>query len=236
MSASTLELDQDDMTARLTLDSFTGQTTVFSQRKGITENDIQTRLGALNQKNGLVGLVLIVLMPTLSSDPSNTPAPMYFTRYSVQVIDWPALRRTATGVRISAETMAERVRQILHFSSFGRGQSLFFDGMEPLAMQDPNQISYVVHFKKKGADTAVAKVNGVAISPLTGTAPQTLTMTCSTVGALIWYTVDGSYPSSLNPTAVQYTAPFSQATAATIRAAAELAGSQQGDPAQAILS
>lgn len=220
--SSTLELDQDDMTARLTLDSFTGQTTVFSQRKGITENDIQTRLGALNQKSGLVGLVLIVLMPALSPDPSNTPAPMYFTRYSVQVIDWPALRRAPGGIGISAETMAERVRQVLHFFSFGRGQTLYFDGMEPVAMSNPNQISYAVHFKKKGADTPVQKVNGVLITPTSGTIPQTVTMTCTTPGASIWYTTDGSYPDSLNPTATKYTAPVLIAAVCTVRAAAEV--------------
>lgn len=221
--SSTLELDQDDMTARLTADSVCGLVTVFSQRKGITENDVQTRLAALNSKGGLVGLVLIVLMPKLIPQEANTPGAMYATRYTVQVIDWPAVRRIPTGgIEISAESMAERVRQILHFASFGRGQSLFFDGMDPLPMSDPNQISYAINFRKMGADTPVTKVANVLISPTTGTVPQLITMTCGTVGAVIWYTTDGSYPSSVNPTATQYTAPFTQSVAATIRAIAEM--------------
>lgn len=240
--SSTLELDQDDITARLTADATCGQVTVFSQRKGITENDVQTRLGALNQKGGLVGLVLIVLMPKLIAQEANTPGAMYATRYSVQVIDWPAIRRQLVGgIEISAETMAERVRQILHFSSFGRGQSLFFDGMEPLPMADPNQISYAISFRKMGADTPVTKCANVAISPTSGVHPQTVTLTCGTAAASIYYSTDGSYPSSVGAaatpqTSTLYTVPFVQASACTLRAAAEKTGMQQSDPAKAIFT
>lgn len=221
--SSTLELDQDDITARLMADPVCGTVKVFSQRKGITENDIMTGLGALNSQDGKIGLVLIVLMPRLQPEEANTPAAMYATRYSVQVIDWPVMRRQADGgIQLSAETMAERVRQILHFCSFGRGQSLFFDGMEPLPMRDETQISYQISFRKKGADTPVTKCAAVAISPTSGEVPQTITMTCGTAGAQIWYTTDGSYPSSLNPTATLYAGPFILDEAATVRAAAEM--------------
>lgn len=235
---STLELDQDDMAARLTQDAVTGLVTVFSQRKGITENDVQTRLGALNAKGGLTGLVLIVLMPKLIPQEANTPGAMYFTRYSVQVIDWPAIRRqTSGGISISAESMAERVRQILHFAGFGRGQSLFFDGMDPLPMADPNQISYAISFRKVGADTPIPKCAVVAISPKGGNAPvdfTTFTLSCATAGAAIYYTTDGSYPGSTNPAAILYTGPVTVNESFTVRAAAERAGFQQSDPASAI--
>lgn len=235
--SSTLELDQDDITARLIVDPVCGQVAVFSQRKGVTENDIQTRLGALNQAGGKVGLVLIVLMPKLLAQQSNAPSAYYSTRYSVQVIDWPVMRRVAVGgIQLSAETIAERVRQILHFASFGRGQSLGFAGMEPLPMADPNQISYAINFDKLGADTAVTKCAAVAMSPQQGASPQTITLTCGTAGAAIYYTTDGSYPSSKNTAAVLYSAPFNQAVAGTVRAAAEKSGLQQSDPSQGIFT
>lgn len=233
--SSTLELDQDDMAARLSVDEVTGLVTVFAQRKGITENDIQTRLGALNSAGGQVGLVLIVLMPKLIPQEANTPAPMYYSRYTVQVIDWPAVRRQPVGgIEISAESMAERVRQILHAASFGRGQSLYFDGLDPIALADPNQISYLIHFKKVGADDRIPKVANVLLIPQTGDFPQTVTITCPTAGAAIWYTTDGSYPSSLNPTATLYSGPIAVSAALTVRAAAQLAGRQPGDPAQGV--
>lgn len=240
--SSTLELDQDDMAARLTADAVAGLTTTFAQRKGITENDVQTRLATLNQKGGLVGLVLIVLMPRLIPKEANTPAPMYDTRYTVQVIDWPAQRRQAVGgIQISAEEMAERVRQILHFASFGRGQSLFFDGMDPLPMNDPNQVSYGIHFRKVGADSAVTKCAVVAMSPTSGAVPQTVTMTCGTSGAAIYYSIDGSYPSAAAaaltpPTSFLYSAPVAITVAGTVRAAAQKTGLQQSDPSTAIFT
>ncbi len=229
--SSTLEFDQDDMTARLVADSVTGLVTVFSQRKGITENDIQTNLGALNQKSGLTGMCLIVLMPVLIPSESNTPSAMYATRYSVQVIDWPVVRRIPTGgIQITAESMAERVRQILHFASFGRGQSMYFDGMTPVAMKDEKQISYLVSFKKLGADTAVPKVAICSLSPNYGQVPQTVTVACATPGSTIYYTTDGSYPSSVNPTALVYTAPLNITVQTALRVAAEAPGYQQNDP------
>jgi hypothetical protein len=239
--SSTLELDQDDMTARLMADATCGQVTVFSQRKGITENDVKTRLAALNQTGGVVGLVLIVLMPKLLAQEANTPGAMYATRYSVQVIDWPAVRRQTTlGIQITAETMAERVRQILHFASFGRGQALFFDGMEPLPMADPNQISYAINFRKMGADTAVSKVATPTITP-NGGAVAEITLACSTSGAAIYYSVDGSYPSAIaaaaSPaTSTIYSVPFTPGAACTLRVAASKSGLQQSDPNQALFT
>ncbi len=236
--SSTLELDQDDMTARLTADAVCGLVAVLEERKGITENDVRQRLGALNSQGSKTGLVLIVLMPKLIPQEANTPAPMYATRYSVQVIDWPALRRqTVGGIQISAESMAERVRQILHFAGFGRGQSLFFDGMVPLPMQDPNQISYSVDFRKMGADLPVSKCAVVAITPNGGAVAQ-VTLACLTVGAAIYYSTDGSYPSAKGatatpPTSTLYSAPFTP-PACTLRAAASLTGYQQSDPSGAI--
>ena len=235
--SSTLELDQDDITARLTLDAVTGLVPVFSQRKGITENDIQTKLGPLNSKNGQVGLVLIVLMPKLVATEANTPGAMYASRYGIQIIDWPAVRRMASGgSQISAETMAERVRNLLNFSSFGRGQSLFFDGMEPAPQADETRISYIVYFRKLGADTWIQKAATVAISPQSGAAPQTVTLTCATGGAAIYYTTDGTYPSSGNTTATLYSGAISVTTASTLRAAAELTNYQQSDPSQGVFT
>ena len=66
---------------------------------------------------------------------------------------------------------------------------------------------------------------------LTAGYPATVTLTCATAGAAIWYTIDGSYPGSnpvASPNATLYTGPFVvQAAGVTIRAAAELSQYQQ---------
>ena len=166
MSATVIELDQEDIAARLANDpTFSGLVKVFAQRRGVTESDILTALGAMNQAGTKTGLVAIVLMPRLTPKDANAPGPFYFSRYPVQVIDWPVIRKTAGGVGISAESLCERIRQILHFWCTGRGQTLVFDGMEPEPMQDSTQVSYIVYFKRIGADSAPVKCATVGISP-----------------------------------------------------------------------
>jgi len=231
---SVLELDQDDIYARLLADPFfKAGVPVLERRKGITESDVQAALSTMNQANGMVGSVAIVLMPVLSGQDPNAPGPRYTVRYTVQVIDYPVIRRQSKGgTGMSAELICDRVREILHLLNFGRGQTLAFDRLEPT--QEPaGMVGYGVTFRRIGTDAPPVGCAAVGISPLSGgvnpilPGPQTVTLTCATAGAAIWYTLDGSYPSSVNPNATLYAAPFVAPPGATVRAAAELAGFQQ---------
>lgn len=234
VAQSTIELDQDDLTERMESDEVFAQTVkVFSQRKGITENDVMTQLGAVNQINGKAGAAIIVLMPQLTPNAPDAPGPMYYVRYPIQVIDWPVMRRMAGGVGISAETLAQRVRQIVHGTMFGRGQALYFDGLDPSPMADTTQVSYIVYFKRVGNDPQLARPGNVYFSPSSGTAPLSVTLTCPTVGVDIWYTTDGSYPGPENDESTLYTAPIAVSAGLTIRASAVITGYQQGDVTQA---
>ena len=113
---SIMEYDQDDIVARLTADPyFAAGTPILEQRLGITENDVEIAISTANNQNGLIGTVVIVLMPRLSGKDPNAPGPRYTVRYPVQVIDWPTVRRqTVGGSQISAEAAADRIREILH--------------------------------------------------------------------------------------------------------------------------
>jgi hypothetical protein len=237
---SIIELDQDDIFARLQADPFfQAGVPVLEQRKGITESDIQVALGTVNQANGRVGSVAIVLMPRMRGQDPNAPGPRYTVRYPIQVIDYPVLRRQAAtgtpavgGTQQSAEEICDRIRQIIHLFNMGRGQTIAFDSLEPSA-EPAGMVGYVLSFKRLGIDFPPVGCAAVGISPNSGgvnptlPGPQTVTLSCATAGAAIYYTIDGSYPSSLNPTAVLYSAPFSVPSGTTLRAAAELTGNQQ---------
>lgn len=225
------------MTARLAADpSFVNTVKVFAQRRGITENDVMTALGATNQQGQKTGLVAIVLMPKLTTDATAAPGPRYFTRYAVQVIDWPLMRRVAGGAGISAESIAERIRIILHYFAFGRGQTIVFDGMEPALLEDQTQVSYILYFKRLSVDNPGSKVVAPTISPKEGAVPQVVTLSGQTAGAAAYYTTDDSYPSSQNPTATLYSGPITISSACTLRATAELSGYQQSNVNQAIFT
>jgi hypothetical protein len=226
---SVLELDQDDIVQRLVTDPFFQQAVpVLEQRKGITESDVQIALSTANQQNGSIGTCAIVLMPRLAGQDPNAPGPRYTTRYPVQVIDWPLVRRQSTGgSQVSAEQICDRVRQIIHGFNMGRGQMVYFDKLEPVAIDD-GKISYIVTFKKLGSDFPPISCAAVGISPLSGgvspslPGPVLVTLTCATSGASIYYTIDGTYPSSEGDTAVLYSGPFTAPAGSTVRAAAEL--------------
>lgn len=228
---SILELNQNDIFARLQVDPFfSAQVPVLEELKGITVNDVEIAISTANNQNGLIGSVVIVLMPRLLADSPNAPGPRYNARYTVQVIDWPQIRaQTQGGTQKSADEIADRVREIIHRFTTGRGQTIFFAGMEPVAVPD-GKVSYLVHFACVQADNPPVSVASVGISPSSGTGPITVTMTCATMGVAIWYTTDGSYPGSNRvacPTATLYAGPFTAPQGATVRAAAELSGYQQ---------
>jgi hypothetical protein len=230
-----LELDQEDIGGRLSADPYFADITVLVQRKGVTENDIEAALSVINEKIGKIGAIAIIIMPELQPDSGQTPGARYFVRTTVQVIEQPLFNLGDTGTGKSAEQIAERIRQVLHFFSTGRGNVYTFDGMQPIAVEE-GKISYGVAFRRVGGDSAIIKVADVEITATGAAAPATVTLACATAGAAIWYTTDGSFPSSANATATQYTVPFAQATAATIRAAAEKSGLQQSNVRQLTLT
>lgn len=75
-------------------------------------------------------------------------------------------------------------------------------------------------FARQSGDPHLAKAANVQVEE-TGTGPITVALSCSTPGASIRYTLDGSYPSALNAAAVLYTAPVEISTPCTLLAVAE---------------
>lgn len=240
-----LEQDQVDLYGRLLAAPALAEVKVLFQRKGVTDNDVLTALSVFNEGDtGKLGCCCIVLMPALTLSSRNdggkpyseAPGPRYFIDLVVQVIEMPLISLGDGGVGLSAEQVAQFVRTIGHHFANGFGGTYTFAGMEPIPVSD-GQVSYGVHFTRMAGDAHQPKVAAPSItSDSGGSAPGNVTITCATLGAAIWFTTDGSYPSGKNPAALEYSGPFVQATAATIRAAAEAADFQQSDIRQLTLS
>lgn len=226
-----IERGQEDFFHRLNADSFFADVPVLAEHRGVTEDDIAQSLSTLKEKSGLLGLVAIVLEPNLKPDAPNAPGPRSIIRIVVQVIDQPL----GSTVGKTFSQAAERVRMVLHHFRDGSGGTWVFDGQEPVVME-PGKRSYGVAFVRIGVDNPPAKVSQVLISAAGTVAPQTVTLTCATAAASIYYTTDGSYPASTNAAATLYTVPFSFATAGTLRAAATKTGLQQSDVSQSIFT
>jgi hypothetical protein len=220
--------DQLDFYGRLLADAYFADVEVLLEAKGLTEADVDQALGPLNEKGGKSGACVVVLMPTLTPESPDAPGPRFLVRQGIQVIEAPLFNRVTGGTGKSAAAIAEQVRRLCHHFSTGRGNVYTFAAQEPIAVQD-GKVSYAVTFQRPGGDTLLRKVATPTCSTTSSTAPATVTLACATGGAAIHYTLDGSYPSSTNPSALLYSTPVEVATAATVRAAASLSAWAQSN-------
>lgn len=108
-------------------------------------------------------------------------------------------------------------------------------GIEPLGETKPYQIGYQVPIRCSPDMLLLSKVVAPVISPA-GTLPSvTVTLTCATSGAAIYYTLDGSHPWSGNTSAALYSTPFTLTEAKTVRAIAYKSGSLASDAKAAVI-
>ncbi len=227
-----IEQDQEDFYQRILADPYFASIFVSAEHKGVTQSEIDQALSVLNPRGGKVGAAVLVLMATLVGDSPNAPGPRSKVRIDVQVIDHPNINLSPDGTGKSCSQIAEQVRMLNHLFRNGNGTVFTFAAQQPVKLAD-GQTCFVVSFERLAGDSPIPKVANIVANPSSGAFSQTITLTCATAGASIYYTTDGSYPSSLNPAATKYLAPFSLDEAATLRAAAECVGCRQSDVTRA---
>ena len=90
----------------------------------------------------------------------------------------------------------------------------------------------MVFLYKEGETTPMVMVETPTISPEGGsyTEPQEVTLACATEGAVIYYTLDGSDPTS---SSTVYTGPFTVSTTTTVKAMAAVEGMTDSEIASA---
>lgn len=204
---SSLDREQALFLGHLQADTdFFADIKLLQEEKGVTEADIDLALGTLTATGGKLGACAVVLAPVLTSKNPNAPSPMYDIEFAVQVIEQPLLNRSDSGTGKTCTAMAQRVRQLFHHFYSGAKTIYRFSRME-LIPQDPGRTSYGVTFARESGDPHLPRV-ATPQAAASGTNPITLTLTCATAGAAIYYTLDGSYPSARNAAAILYAAPF----------------------------
>lgn len=213
-----IEHAQTLFAGRLAADPYFADVAVLQEQKGVTDADIEQALSVLNPQGGKIGACVVVLMPTLRPKDANAPSPIYTINLTVQVIDMPLLNLGEGGTGKSAAQIAQRVRQLLHLYSTGERSCWTFSGADPIPVESGRN-SYGVVFAREAGDPFLAKASRPAAT-IDGTGPITVALSCSTPGASIRYTLDGSYPSALNAAAVLYTAPIAIAEPCTLLAVA----------------
>lgn len=233
---TTFERQLLDMQARLEADAYFVDVPVFVLRPRALEGaaQIQTRidqaLAGLTHKAGKTGAAVTLLMPVGDTDKPNVPGPALRFTYTARVQEIIGVNMGPNGTGKSAEEIAVAVLQVFHHTSLNGRHVLTAapDTLTPSLEADP-KLTYDVRFSAQGNLPKPAKCAAPLISPASGAVPQTVTLTCATASAAIYYTTDGSYPSPLNATATRYTAALSITAACTLRTVAHLADYQQSD-------
>jgi len=228
------EQEQADIKTVLDLDALFATVTVDLEDKGDIESEIDKGLGTLNTKAGKMGAYALVLEPEETPTNPDTPSPELRIQFGVQVFETQLFNNGADGTGKSVFQLTRRIRQLLHRRSLGRGV-LVWKSTSPAPQSDPSRRSRVVTFERLDQEDADVRVGTPLIDPDEGAAGASITLTCATSGAAIYYTTDGSYPCSTNAEATLYAAPFA-AVAGTLKAAAEKSGLQPSSVAEAEFS
>jgi hypothetical protein len=155
------------------------------------------------------------------------------------VLEHPTLNAGSIGTGKSAEEISVELVDLFHFASYS--------GAEQVARAAPATIVPDLSFEGMvGYEVRIVtfvdldqplRAGLPLIDPDEGAHPQSVTLASGTAGADLWYTQDGSYPSSQNATALKYSGtPVAIAAACKLRAAAEKSGQQPSSVAEAIFT
>jgi hypothetical protein len=140
-------------------------------------------------------------------------------KLAVHVVENVLVNMDASGTGKAAADVALAVLNSLWlYSAPGLCGMLIPDKPAIIPVEDENGIAYEVQFHTQ--DMPMETAHKVSTPNATGTGdalPKTITLSCGTPGAAIYYTLDQSHPSAQNATAHIYTAPFSVSAPGWVR-------------------
>ena len=241
-----LEDLQDGAAARILGDEFLGGLVVIKEQysstvaeDGVTlvseADDIETKvlqaIGTLNEKSGKIGAVALVMMPSVEKANPNVGGLSAELVLKVRYVVAPLFNNGDTGHHKSEGQLATRGAILFQFwSPFPGGNPFVMDAnpLDPINNELlPGNNGYEVTHRAKWSVGSGAKVMRPLITIATGEA----TLTCSTAGAEVRYTLDGTAPSKGNAAALVYDAPFAVVPGDVVRAAAWKADFFESDTA-----
>lgn len=235
---SDLEQLQADIVAKLNAESYFVDVPVIALRPLSTSTDAAAGELAQEQfwrvkKDGVHSGVGVLVQPiTLRVPFPDVPGPQYETVITIDIAEQPLVsEEQATGLNPgrtgkSAEAVALEVARTLHqWSADGRIRLHLRDSAFTRSQQDKRIRAYQINLY---SDFNVDMVQRAGMPTITYAAPN-VTIAGQSVNDVLYYTVDGSFPSSLNVEATIYSAPFAVTSGVRVRAAAYATGKNGSD-------
>lgn len=222
-----IHLMQADVAARLAADEYFSDITVLLETQGDIQNGIDRALKVLTSKGGKIGVAAVVATVNANVDSPNLQGPLFNdSSMEVVIFENPTFNDGDNGTGKPAVDIAVRVLQIIHhYIPAGLGTTVLAapDALRSMGEVQPGTIAYRAKVLFQADGQVRGKVVTPTISPTSGSAPQEVTLACPTAAALIYYTLDGTYPAAGNGTL--YTVPFTVSEAALLRVVAHKSGS-----------
>lgn len=213
---------QADLEARCNAEPYFTDVVVVSVQPTDLEVELDKKLATLVGKGGKRGAAILVLPIEDQHDemPEVQFGPLKLS-IAFQVAEWVLLNRKAGGTDKPGRKIARRLRDLFaHYTPVGFVHSLVPEAncIEPVTLAKKNLLGWQVNFTAQEADEEI--LMKVARPVFTAVA-NTVQIACTTVGAAIYYTTDGSHPWSGNTAATLYSAPVAIPPAGiTLRACA----------------
>jgi hypothetical protein len=201
-----LETLQADVVAVLKNCPDLADANVMAEDDGDLEKKVLRKLGTLTTgETGKPGLVCVVALPEVTEAESNLPGPPVSVTIDIRIIEQPTINRGTAGTGIRSSVGALRVLGALHLRSMGHC-ALYAgaDAVKPVQVEGGYMRHDVKLSMRYGGIQPPEKPAGVGA--VYDDQAGTLTLSCGTAGAAIWYTTDGSYPTPDNGTL--YTVPI----------------------------
>ncbi len=223
---------QDEVTARLDYEPAFQNISVKSYRKHLISAEIDKRLPHLAGKNNKIGCGVLVGIPTLEGIDPNVSKPQSSILLPIDIIALPELNNDpGSGTLIEPETVARNARACLHS---WQNEGLIFLSQEKQAITPiegieqsfPGCIGYRVLLRGRLLEDDLQKLT---LPTIQDNGAGTVTLAGIVNGTTVVYTIDGSQPipainDNQNPSAHNYTAPFSVSDNTLVRWAAYAPG------------
>ena len=217
---------QYDLLGVLSCASALANVNVKSYRKMRLQQEVDFASLITQGRNGFAGAAVLVCQPEAASHIQNASGPILNWLFPVICFEQPDINFGPDGTKLSAEDLGQIVMDVLHkFPDERTGQFSVDGSLRPeTEFVMPGVIGYRVNFQVVGKSIQTPRCGPVTIVLGGGTA----TMTCTTAGAAIWFTTDGTFPVSDagggQPDTNLYSAPIATYSGMAIRAAAYLPG------------
>lgn len=213
---------QADVYGRIASASYFQYIPVLLNEKGIIPSDVENAIKIFIQKQGKSGAAVVVDRPSRLVNTPEPSGPQFQVEIPVVVVEFPLTNRTPSGTNKSIESITSEVMHLVHGwrPNPSVGQIWCGDNAVSPIVGTDRMIASQVLFR---SHMRFASPNRV-VTPVITQSETTISITCNTPDAAIYYTTDGSFPWAGNPNASLFGITF------LITETGQIIVTQNGDP------